>query len=116
MASQGPLLAAEYDVISSIAGYGVREAGVIGALTDAQVVAATSADDLVTDLDSPPGTVHAEYDFLVLNAQRSLQLGKALGDFTDARVAAATTVEGLAEDTNAGDETGALDHVGPTII
>lgn len=115
MASQGALLHAEDEIISAISGYGVREAGVLGALTNAQVVAATSAEDLVTDLDTPPGTVHAEYDFLVLNAQRSLQVGDALGDFSDARIAACTTVEEVAELTTAADES-SLDHVGPTII
>lgn len=115
MASQGALLHPENEIISAIAGYGVREAGVLGLLTDAQVVAATSAEDLETILDTMPGTVHAEYEFLALNARRSLEVGDALGDFTDARIQAATTVEGVAELTNAADEA-SLDHVGPTII
>lgn len=115
MASQGPLLAAENEIISAISGYGVREAGVLGALTDVQVVAATGADDLIADLDSVGGTVHAENEFLILNAQRSLAVGKALGDFSDARIAACTTVEQVAELTAAADESD-LSHVGPTII
>lgn len=115
MASQGATLHAENEIISAISGYGVREAGVIGALTDAQVVAASGASDLITDLDTPPGTVHAENDFLVLNAQRSLQVGKAIGDFTDARVDSCSTVEQVAELTVAADEA-SLTHVGPTII
>lgn len=115
MASQGNTLHAEYDVLSSEAGYGVRQAGVAGLITDAQVVAAGSAEELETILDTIPGIVHAENEFTALNAQRALARGDAIGDFTDARVAASTGYENLAEKTNAADETD-LGHLGTRII
>lgn len=116
MASQGAVLHSEYDALSSLAGYGVRQAGVVGALTDAQVVAATSAEDLIADLDSVPATVHSEYEFTALNAQRALARGDAIGDFSDTRVAASTGYENLAEKTNAADEANDLGHLGPRIL
>lgn len=116
MASQGSgLLHAEYDELSSLAGYGVRQAGIVGTLTNAQVVAAATAEELVAILDTVPGTVHAEYEFSALNSQRSLQRGDAIGDFSDTRVAASTSVENLAEKTNAADEND-LGHLGPFIV
>ena len=112
MAAQGNTLHEEYRHLSSLAGYGVRQSGIVGALTTTQVTAATSAEDLVTNLDSVPGTVHGEYDVTALNAQRALQRGDAIADFTDARVQAATTVESLAQDTEVANDpdTG---HLGP---
>lgn len=116
MASQGAILHAEYDALSSLAGYGVRRAGVIGLLTNAQVVAATSAEGLEAILEADlPGTVHAEYAVEQIQSDRALKFGDAIGDFTDTRVQAATSVEDLAEKTNAADESD-LGHLGPHIV
>lgn len=115
MASQGNLLHTEYDPLSSLAGYGVRAAGVAGLLSDAEVAAATSAESLVTDLDSFPGTSHIENEFTSLNAQLALKRGDALGDFSDSRIAAATTVEEVASLTTAEDEADQR-HLGPRIV
>jgi hypothetical protein len=119
MASQGNVLHAEYSEpggLSQLAGYGVRRAGVVGILTNAQVVAATSAEDLEAIVQAgPPATVHAEYEVEALMTDRSLKFGKALGDFSDTRVQAATSVEDLAEKTSAADESD-LAHHGPRII
>jgi hypothetical protein len=115
MAAQGNTLHEEYRELSSFAGYGVRQAGITGALTTAQVTAATGADDLVADLDSVPQTVHSEYEVVALNAQRALQAGKAIADFTDTRVQAATTVESLVQDTELSNESDA-GHLGPQLF
>lgn len=115
MASQANLLHAEYDVLSSLGGYGARRAGVTGLLTNTQVAAATSAEGLVTILETVPATVHVENEITALNAQAALRRGDALGDFTDARIAAATTVEGLAQLTNAADDADS-GHLGPNIV
>lgn len=115
MAAQGGTLHEDMREVSSLAGYGVRQAGIVGALTTAQVTAAANAEALVTDLDSVPGTVHAEYEVTALNAQRALQAGDAIGDFSDSRVAASTTVESLAQNTEVANE-GDAGHLGPRIF
>lgn len=115
MAAQGNTLHEEYRELSSFAGYGVRQAGIVGALTTAQVTSASNAEELVTDLDSVPATVHAEHEVTALNAQRALQAGDAIADFTDTRVQAATTVESLVQDTECANESDA-GHLGPRIF
>lgn len=119
MASQGAILHDEYSGaggISQLAGYGVRRAGVIGLLTNSQVIAATSAEDLEVIVEAgPPATVHDEYAFESIAVDRSLKFGDAIGDFSDSRVASATSVEDLAEKTAAADESD-LAHQGPRII
>lgn len=116
MSSQGAILHTEYEQLSALAGYGVRRAGVVGILTNAQVVAAATAEELEAIVQAgPPATVHAEYDFEAIETDRALKFGDALGDFSDARVAAATSVEDLAEKTSAADESD-LNHHGPRIV
>jgi len=116
MASQGAVLHAEYEEQSAMNGYGVRRAGVIGIITDAQVVAATSAEDLEVIVEAGlPGTIHSEYEVEQFNTDRALKFGDALGDFSDTRVAAATGYEDLAEKTEAASETD-LAHHGPQLF
>lgn len=116
MASQGDTLHHEYTALSRLGGYGVRRAGVVGILSNAQVIAATSAEDLEAIVEGDlPGTVHSEYELIRLETDLALKRGDAIGDFTDARVAAATGVENLAEATYAGDESD-LNHLGPFIV
>lgn len=115
MASQGNTLHNEYEALSALAGYGVRQAGVAGLITDAEVAAATSAEDLVEDLDSFPSTSHIENEFTALNAQLALKRGDALGDFSDSRIAAATTPQEVSLLTTAADEAD-LAHLGPRIV
>lgn len=115
MTSLGGTQHAEYEVLSSLAGYGVRAAGVEGLLTDAQVVAATSAETLSANLDTFPPTAHAELEFQALNAQLALARGDALGDYSDVRIAAATSVQGVSLLTAAADESD-LTHLGPHIV
>lgn len=116
MAAQAEgLLHEEYRELSSFAGYGLRQAGVASLLSTAQVTAATSAQDLVADLDSIPGTAHSELEEVALNAQRAIQFGAAIGDFSAARVQAATTVESLVQDTELSNEQDA-GHLGPQLF
>lgn len=114
MASQGDLLHHEFTNLSRLAGFGVRRAGTVGLLTNAQVVAANNAEELEAIALVTPGTVHAEYDFEGIETDRSLKFGKAIGDFTDTRVQAATSYEDLAEKTYAAD--GDLGQLGPRIV
>ena len=116
MASQGPILHEDMREVSALAGYGIRRAGVIGILTNANVTGAATAEDLEAIVEAGlPGTVHSEYEVEQLITDRSLKFGDAIGDFSDSRVAAATSVEDLAEKTTAADEAD-LNHHGPRIV
>lgn len=116
MASQGATQHVEYEEQSAMNGYGIRRAGTVGILTNAQVIAATSAEDLEVIVEAGlPGTIHSEYEVEQLNTDRALKFGDALGDFSDTRVAAATSVEDLAEKTKAADESD-LNHLGPQLF
>lgn len=116
MASQGAVLHAEYEELSAIVGYGIRRAGIVGVLTNANILSATSAEDLevIVEAGLPP-TVHAEYEVEQIMTDLSLKRGDALGDFSNSRVAAADTIAGLVNSTNAADDpdTG---HLGPQIV
>lgn len=116
MASQGATQHNEYEEQSAMNGYGIRRAGVTSILTNAQVIAATSAEDLEVIVEAGlPGTIHDEYSVEQINTDRALKFGDALGDFSDSRVAAATSVEDLAEKTTASDESD-LAHLGPQLF
>lgn len=82
--------------VSAQVGYSILQAGKAGFLTDAQVVAATSADDLIADVNAAVVAPGAEAPAQRLNIARALAEGKALGDLSDARVQAATSVSDLA--------------------
>jgi hypothetical protein len=82
--------------VSAQVGYSILQAGVAGFLTDAQVQAATSADDLIADVNGAVVAPGAEAPAQRLNIARALVEGKALGDLSDSRVAAATGVVDLA--------------------
>jgi hypothetical protein len=81
---------------SADVGYAILQAFVQGYLTNAQVVAATSADDLIAAVNAaavaPGGESNAQRNSIA----RALAVGKQLGDLSDARVAAATSANDLA--------------------
>ena len=83
-------------VVSQMVGYAILQAGKEGYLTDTLVQNATSAQDLIDDVNAavvaPGGESYAQR----LSIARSIQEGKNLGDLSDARVAAATGVSDLA--------------------
>lgn len=83
-------------VVSAQVGYSILQAGKQGYLTDTQVQNATSADDLIADVNAAVVTPGAEAPAQRLNIARAISEGKALGDLSDARVQAATSVSDLA--------------------
>ncbi|SRR5713101_8826385 len=115
MASQ-VALHVEYEELSRLGGYGVRRAGIDKILTDANVAAATKADDLIVNAQNVSSAVHDEYAVPEsLQTIAALQRGQAIGDFSNARVVAAVNVAGLAASTAVADEVD-QGHLGPRII
>lgn len=109
MALQPGLHASEQNT-SLLIGLNVRRAGIRDMyLTDAQVAAAASIDDLITNIEA--AVVHSQYEADKQQVIRALRFGKANGDFSNARVAAATSVEDLVDLTYA--ENAAEDKLGP---
>ncbi len=83
--------------VSQDVGYAILQAGVQGYLTTALVTAATSADDLIDDVNAAVVDAGAEADPQRNSIARALKVGQGLGDLSDARVQGATTVQSLAE-------------------
>lgn len=82
---------------SVVVGQNLRRADVINYLTDAQVVGASTAEDLVTYVQNAP--VHAEYEQDRLQVIKAIRAGAASGEFSDARIQAATSIADLVSDT-----------------
>lgn len=82
--------------VSASVGYAILQAFVGGFLTNAQVVAATGADDLIANVQAAVVSPGGEADAQRLSIVNSLKVGKALGDLSDVRVAAATSANDLA--------------------
>lgn len=104
---------------SALVGYAILQAYVQGYLTNAQVVAATTAQDLIDNVNaavvSPGGEPFSQRNSIA----RAIAEGKSLGDFSDARVAAATSANDLAvtytwvsDDPNAS----VTGHLGPDLL
>lgn len=100
---------------SALCGYAVRQAGVQGYLTTAQVTAATTVQDLVDDVNGAVVDAGAEANGQRESIVRALQRGAALGDFSDSRIQGATTAESLAQLTWMSDDT-ATGHLGPNLV
>jgi hypothetical protein len=98
-----------------LVGYSLRQAGVAGYLTNTQVAAATTAEDLVADVQGAVVTPGAEADAQRQNIIAAIREGARLGDLSDTRIQAATTVEDLVQDTWASEDT-APGHLGPGIF
>jgi len=81
---------------SAMVGYAILQGFVQGYITNAQVVAATSADDLIANVNAAIVTPGAEADAQRNSIARALKVGQALGDLSDARVQAATSANDLA--------------------
>lgn len=104
---------------SALVGYAILQAYIGGYLTNSQVVAATSAQDLIDAVNaavvSPGGESPAQRTAIA----RAIQEGKNLGDLSDTRVQAATSANDLAltytwvsDDANAS----VTGHLGPNLI
>lgn len=100
---------------SALCGYGVRQAGIQGYLTTAQVTAATTVQDLVDNVNNAVVSPGAEADSQRNSIVRCLKEGAALGDFSDSRIQAATTVESLAQDTWISDDL-STGHLGINLV
>ena len=106
--------------VSADVGYAILQAGVQGYLTDTLVQNATTAQDLIDDVNAAVVTAGGESFSQRNSIARAIQEGKNLGDLSDARVAAATGVNDLAItytwvslDPNAGTPGG---HLGVNLI
>lgn len=95
---------AENRVLSQTVGYSLRQAFTGGYLSNTQVANATTAEDLVADVNAAVVTAGAEAGAQRLNIVNAIRRGAALGDLSDARIQAATTVEDLVQDTWASED------------
>lgn len=86
-----------YQQQSADVGFAILQAGVQGYLTNAQVVAATTAQDLIDAVNAAVVAPGAESFSQRNSIARAIAVGKALGDLSDARVQAATSVSDLAQ-------------------
>lgn len=82
--------------LSASVGYAILQAFVAGYLTNAQVVAATSADDLIANVNNAVVGPGAGAGAQRISIARALKIGQSLGDLSDARVQAATSANDLA--------------------
>ena len=103
--------------VSAMVGYSILQAGVQGYLTATQIQNATSADDLIANVNAAVVTPGGESPAQRLNIARALAEGKSLGDLSDSRVQGATSVQTLAEltwvDTDPAYSNG---HLGPSFF
>jgi hypothetical protein len=103
-----------FRVQSQLVGLALRQADIQNYLSDAQVVAATTAEDLVADVQGAVVSPGAEADAQRQSIIAAIREGARLGDLSDARIQAATTVEGLVQDTWASDFP--TTYLGPTLV
>jgi len=92
------------------------QAGAEGYLTTALVTAATSAQDLIDDVNAAVVTAGAESYSQRNSIARAIQIGANLGDLSAARVQGATTVQSLAELTWITNDPNYVTHLGTTLI
>lgn len=104
-------------VQSADVGYAILQAGKQGYLTDTLISAATSADDLIADVNAAVVTPGAESLPQRTSIARALKVGQGLGDLSDSRVQGATSVQTLAELTWVTNDPSYLTgHLGVTLI
>lgn len=104
--------------VSADVGYAILQAGKQGYLTDAQVQAATSAQDLIDDVNAAFVTAGGESYSQRNSIARAIQIGKNLGDLSASRVQAATSVSDLAITYTwvSSDAASATGHLGVNLI
>jgi hypothetical protein len=86
-----------YQTASADVGFAILQAGKQGYLTDTLVQNATSAQDLIDDVNAAVVAPGAESFSQRNSIARAIQEGKNLGDLSDARIQAATSVSDLAQ-------------------
>lgn len=102
--------------VSADVGYAILQAGKQGYLTTALVTAATSADDLIDDVNNAVVSAGAEAPAQRNSIARALKVGQALGDLSDSRVQGATTVQSLAELTWVTNDPNYATHLGVNLV
>ncbi len=95
-----PILHADQLRLSRMIGFGLREAGEVGLLTDASVAAADTVAGVRAAIDAA-GPVHAEYEPYRARSKRVVDLGAYSAELTDALILPLTTVAGLVNLTDA---------------
>lgn len=101
-------------VVSASVGYNIRQAGVQGYLTNTQVAAATTVQDLIDNVNAAVVQPGAESPAQRLSIAKALREGANLGDLSDSRIQGAATVEDLANLTWVSEDA-ATGHLGPGI-
>lgn len=84
-------------MVSARVGYAILQAGVEGYLTTTLVTNATTAQDLIDDVNAAVVAPGAESYSQRLNIAKAIREGANLGDLSDTRIQGATTVQSLAE-------------------
>ncbi len=107
-----------YQVQSALVGYAILQAGKQGYLTDVQVAAATSLQDLIDDVNAAVVTAGAESYSQRNSITRALTEGGALGDLSATRIQSATSVSDLALTYTwvSNDPAASNGHLGPNLI
>ncbi len=99
---------------SQLVGLSLRKAYINLFLTNTQVANATTAEDLVDDVNAAIVGPGSEAGALRESIVRAIREGAAIGDLSDARIQAATTVEDLVQDTWASDFPAT--YLGPLLV
>lgn len=100
---------------SALVGYALRQAGKQGYLTNTQVAAATTAEDLVNNVNAAVVSAGAASPSQRQSIVAAIREGARLGDLSDSRIQAATTVEGLAQETWLSSDSDTT-HLGPNLV
>lgn len=99
---------------SELVGLALRQSFIQLFLTNTQVAAATTAQDLIDAVNAtvvgPGSEAGAQRESIV----RAIREGKALGDLSDSRIQAAATVEDLVQNTWASELRAGI--LGPTLV
>lgn len=88
---------------SVVVGHNVHRMSVLNLLTDANVAAASTVDELIANIETNKDSLHVDADWST-QGERALTIGEALADITDAVVAASSTVQQLVDATQAGSD------------
>lgn len=100
MPSTGALAYADEIDSGRLFGQNVYRAGILALLTDANVAAASTVDELIVDMEANKANLHYDQDWSQ-QEERALDYSEMLGDITDAVVAASSTVQDLVDATAA---------------
>lgn len=100
------LLHSSLTPLSERVGLNMREAGVLGVLTNTNVAAANTVARIRALFQAQPGTFNTQTLAAQPRFAEAFETGVQLGLFTDGNIAGLTTVEGLVDLTAAADVPG----------